>query len=538
MLNFTQDSSSQLADISSQLIAVNGAPKGVYATLSALTTAFPSGNTNIYLVSANGNWYYWNGSVWTAGGVYQATTGNSITSDMTTDNSQFGLLSYDSKPIDFNFTLNQITITANTILIFKKARYVLTAQVIDISSYNTTPIYSMYYNKISNTFKFVATSAMASVAETDILVATFCKTAKTVSIAGNCTINGGLNLTDNSISAIKLTDASSMGLLISDNAYPNFDFTLNQITFYPNTILIYKRNRYVIATSTNRVVSISTGTTEQFGLFYNKTTDTFSVYTTPQIQGGSATENDILIASYHKPKKLVFMAGGYTVNGVLYGINISTSTLSSRLFGKIGNFLGDSITWGYSPADGTQLANPFPTLVKNTLGLITANNYGISGSTIADPGDGGRNPYCTRYTGMSDSGDLIFVLGGLNDWANNITVGTISDSTIYTFYGALNTLITGLLNKYPTQTIVLATPLHRNGDTVPNTASATLNDYRNAIISIGAKYGIVVLDLYATSGFYPDNTTNYNAICPDGRHPNDAGHIKLANRISGFLLTV
>jgi len=51
----------------------NASPKGVYTTTTALTTAFPTGNTNIYVVTADGKWYYWNGSVWTAGGTYQST---------------------------------------------------------------------------------------------------------------------------------------------------------------------------------------------------------------------------------------------------------------------------------------------------------------------------------------------------------------------------------------------------------------------------------------------------------------------------------
>ena len=61
----------------------SGSPKGTYATLSALQTAFPTGNTNIYLVTADGKWYYWNGSAWAAGGVYQSTgIGNiSLTND-------------------------------------------------------------------------------------------------------------------------------------------------------------------------------------------------------------------------------------------------------------------------------------------------------------------------------------------------------------------------------------------------------------------------------------------------------------------------
>lgn len=52
---------------------VSGSPKGVYETVAALTASFPSGNNNVYIVSADANWYYWDGTAWKAGGVYQAT---------------------------------------------------------------------------------------------------------------------------------------------------------------------------------------------------------------------------------------------------------------------------------------------------------------------------------------------------------------------------------------------------------------------------------------------------------------------------------
>lgn len=51
----------------------SGSPKGVYATLYALQTAYPTGTTGAYLVTGDGKWYYWSGSAWTVGGTYQAT---------------------------------------------------------------------------------------------------------------------------------------------------------------------------------------------------------------------------------------------------------------------------------------------------------------------------------------------------------------------------------------------------------------------------------------------------------------------------------
>ncbi|TCM89596.1 YD repeat-containing protein [Paenibacillus sp. BK033] len=61
------------AYVDTQLAAVNGGPKGTYATLVALQTAFPTGNANNYLVAADGKWYYWSGTAWTAGGQYQSS---------------------------------------------------------------------------------------------------------------------------------------------------------------------------------------------------------------------------------------------------------------------------------------------------------------------------------------------------------------------------------------------------------------------------------------------------------------------------------
>jgi lysophospholipase L1-like esterase len=63
----------------------NGSPKGTYATLTALQTAFPTGTTDIYLVTADGGWYYWSGTAWTKGGTYQSSgiLDKSITPDKT-----------------------------------------------------------------------------------------------------------------------------------------------------------------------------------------------------------------------------------------------------------------------------------------------------------------------------------------------------------------------------------------------------------------------------------------------------------------------
>ena len=66
----------KLGEIESEIQQVaSGSPKGVYDTLSDLETAYPTGTSGIYLVLANGHWYYWNSTnnAWTDGGTYLAS---------------------------------------------------------------------------------------------------------------------------------------------------------------------------------------------------------------------------------------------------------------------------------------------------------------------------------------------------------------------------------------------------------------------------------------------------------------------------------
>lgn len=65
----------EISDLNTRIASVaSGSPAGIYATVQALTTADPN-HSKIYLVNADGKWYYYNtsNSTWTAGGTYQAS---------------------------------------------------------------------------------------------------------------------------------------------------------------------------------------------------------------------------------------------------------------------------------------------------------------------------------------------------------------------------------------------------------------------------------------------------------------------------------
>lgn len=77
----------QISNLNTQISNIGDAsPKGAFPTLAALQSAFPNGADGVYVVTADGKWYYWNGSVWVAGGTYQSTgiADNSIEPSKTT----------------------------------------------------------------------------------------------------------------------------------------------------------------------------------------------------------------------------------------------------------------------------------------------------------------------------------------------------------------------------------------------------------------------------------------------------------------------
>ncbi|MBE6542010.1 MAG: SGNH/GDSL hydrolase family protein [Ruminococcaceae bacterium] len=209
------------------------------------------------------------------------------------------------------------------------------------------------------------------------------------------------------------------------------------------------------------------------------------------------------------------------------------------------NFIGDSITQGVGTSAEDKI---YLNLLKNEYGLAEARNYGISATRIAEKRkkhDYDTHDYldfCSRYGKMDDDADVVVVFGGTNDFGHgDAPMGNKNDRTPMTFYGACHTLFRGLLEKFSDSTIVIMTPLHRTnednpgGDTKKKENTATLIEYVNVIKEVAAYYSIPVLDLWSVSGIQPNVDVIREKYCPDGLHPNDAGHKLIASRLAGFL---
>lgn len=179
-----------------------------------------------------------------------------------------------------------------------------------------------------------------------------------------------------------------------------------------------------------------------------------------------------------------------------------------------------------------------------------ARNYGISGSRFAKQKnefffkeDG--TEFSTRYKTMKDDADLVVVLGGTNDFGHgDAMIGTFADITNETFYGTCHVLMQGLIEKYPESRIVFMTPLHRceednpKGDGSKLEGSQPLSEYVKVIKEVAAYYSLPVLDIWSVSGLQPRVPIIKEKYCPDGLHPNDAGHARMAELIGNYLLSI
>lgn len=206
-------------------------------------------------------------------------------------------------------------------------------------------------------------------------------------------------------------------------------------------------------------------------------------------------------------------------------------------------FLGDSITAGVGTSEGEN--STFWSIIGRCTGAIT-RGFGISGTTIARQFDilypeMDEHPFYTRINQIDDDADIIVVFGGTNDYGHgDAPLGKMSDLTTDTFYGAMNLLCQSLIERFPQSLIIIMTPLHRlkenvdiNERNIRNVAS--LQDYVEAERRVAEYYGIPVFDAYSTSGLQPNMPKLCQLYMPDGLHPNDLGHQRLADRMIGFL---
>lgn len=210
------------------------------------------------------------------------------------------------------------------------------------------------------------------------------------------------------------------------------------------------------------------------------------------------------------------------------------------------NCLGDSTTWGDNGigTGGNEIS--WTNQIQKFLKFKEVRNYGEKGSRIAVTED--RNDsFVERYKSMEKEVDIITILGGVNDFHHNVPLGDKRSLNTNCFYGALNTILSNLIERFPSKKIIFITPMKNNfvhsQKNYPDSFSCNgLNlkqiDYVNAIKSTCDYYSIPVLDLYKESGISPYIEVQAKLYMPDKLHYNKEGYLRLSKKIAEYLTNV
>ncbi len=187
-------------------------------------------------------------------------------------------------------------------------------------------------------------------------------------------------------------------------------------------------------------------------------------------------------------------------------IKILKSDLEKPYFGKILCTYGDSITAQQTWQD----------YVQRELGFSKYYNHGVGGRRLMEM----ATDSCLAE--ITEEFDVILIMGGTNDWAQDRAIGNptdeLTDSFTGSFYGGLNTLIQKLSIKYPAKRIIFMTQtpakfssgkdffLHRGSeDGLINSNKNTTRDFANAMIIACKNNHIPCIDLNELVGWNKNN---------------------------------
>ena len=213
---------------------------------------------------------------------------------------------------------------------------------------------------------------------------------------------------------------------------------------------------------------------------------------------------------------------------------IANANSSSVLVNKKWSCMGDSNTGvnGYSTYKYHDVIKTKYSMTVNVTcfgGETWANKDGYLKETI--------NDQMAKLTGDED---YISVMAGTNDFGLDITLGSMTDRTMTTFYGALHFTLkklvaycynTGTKNKK----LFTMTPVQRGMASEGGKQYTDMLPYINAIKEVSAYYGVPCLDLYTSSGLYNNADGKSEGYKADNLHIADRGHDIIAPRIEKFM---
>lgn len=172
------------------------------------------------------------------------------------------------------------------------------------------------------------------------------------------------------------------------------------------------------------------------------------------------------------------MVNGFFVSPVIYVGGTDTSDSYNILKGKTVVALGDDYLRGGAIGD----ENTWLSMLANRYGM-PYYNYSLNGSIMTALTGLDVPSIAERYESMVDDADIVVLEGGKNDYLNSVLMGVLNSNDPTVYYGAVKTVVDGLMTKYPEALIVCVTPWEE--DIYTNalaTYAESLNDDRVCVI--------------------------------------------------------
>jgi lysophospholipase L1-like esterase len=570
----------------------NASPKGVYATVSALQTAFPTGTNGVYVVTADGKWYYWSGSAWTTGGTYQSVgiedysigkvklsldavdvrelggvkqTFNQIAtslptttpSDFTGENAEIkvkGFTNADTKIIVkndnlFNFKTAVVTNGSPTQVTF--AYYLngfkMTGDAGNADWYGRY-VKTKHTLKPNTTYRIKANGTTTNTNEPGLLPGAIVYEAgssstQLVSAQAVASINKTFTTTATGEIDIRwyLTRDTSGTIKSVETCY--FDIMLSETTtdkayvdpFYEEykiPKLLYGEYKFYVKAKANSTISNPDGTINSIstvGLPSASASSNPVVSINNVLPDGFGNIN--IAKSHLAGKKLVYFGDSIVEFGNYPDTIASITGMTVTNVGIGGTCMGRHPNTNYNALSMHKLADA---VVSNvwTEQDTAATTLGAAYTTIISR---------LKSTNFSQIDYVVFAYG-TNDFAYASNLGTKDDSDpVGSFYGAINYVINKLQTAFPHLKISMVTTMFSSkiavdkgdSDITASFYGKYRTEFADTMVEAGGTNHVPVWNAYRNSNINKYNASLY--LSSDGVHPVQAGYDLLGQKVSSFL---
>lgn len=538
---------------------------GVYPTLADLINANPE-HDRVYITTNNGNWNYWNGTAWVAGGVYQSVgiSNNSVTSDMLSGNARDISIYVNSKSGGAVFNIDSINMklmSSNCYANFGKNSDLIPTITLNLG-FSSNIIYYDFALKVLGVTDYVW-----KLTSDQTLIGTINKDLSVID----------LKVTNYSIDGADIKTSLS-DKFINHNVYIYGDAVVNidKKTFTAKSVWLnydYGSGRAIPTTT----IDVSTNTIVYFdtkdGVL--KATDQYSKLKDGQLLLGNCSATVIQGSFFNNFSRVFVVKNGITYDAASY--KARNALLSNTYMATF----GDSITSDQVSGTGTQIMDAlgakktgnFATgwstgsdwhngaTNTTTVTLVTPNNTDTNDNVLSNqvrralqyttasgaqitwthPIDGTFSLDTELGTGLGNTDKIpsvIYIAISTNDGKNaSVPIVDDTDAVLANNYKDLtrNSLASGLRwaietlqSAYPNVKIFVASPIQTNH--TDGHMSFTNTKLKRDIVEKVAQFtSVYFVDSFSESGFSRMKNKTWT---DDGVHPSTLGKPKLVDYVT------